>query len=426
MAITINTQPSADTILSPYRPLELTAQSTATIAADPNLYTVKMRCYIYLDGSSTADNADNPIVLDPNLGSSYVFTFDISGYLAGLNTLTTTINSEDGAITLVDASSNSLKKVKVKFEEVLFNNSSRLLEDGAQSSFSNEVLVINGVWQHNEYVGSYGELNDYMMGGDDAGKFLTNYRESRVVGINDSEYLSGICLENGSQVLKVTLYGGINRSGSVDSYYRSIGGFPGDRFDIAVGPANINATTGFWENSAGTSIADPVIDSSVGSYTVQIVSSISFNADNRSERLVFNIDHKRNGKETRIKFLNRLGAFEYFSFKGYKDESTSVRNQYYNRALGSSYGLHEGGDRVLSSDVRKQFKVYSQPLKHNIRRWLEEMLDGHECYVLENGVYLPIKMRAGSTEIINDSNQLSTISFTYQLANPIRRQHGGY
>lgn len=426
MAITISNQPAADSILSPYRPLELTATTDATLAADPNLYAVKMKCFIYLDGSATADNANNPIVLDPNLGASYTFTFDISGYLAGLDSLTTTITTEGNSVSFTDASNNSLKKVTVKFEEVLLNVTSGLLESGAMSVSSNEFLIINGVWQHEEYVGSYGELSDYMMANGAEGKFLTNYRGSRDMGITDSEHLSGICSDTSTNYIKINVYSKRDRQGSVDSFYRSIGVLSGERFDIAIGAANINATSGSWFNSAGSSRPDPVIDSSTGSYTVQIVDSISAFASKLSERLTFNIDHNRNGKETRIKFLNRLGAFEYFTFKGYKDESISVRNKYYNRSLRASYSLHEGGDRVLASDVRKEFKLYSQSLRNDVRRWLTELLDGHECFVLESGNYLPIKVKAGRNAIIQEDKQLSTIELSYQLANEIRRQNGGY
>lgn len=420
MAITITQQPDINDLLSPYRPLEIKATSN-----DSNIK--KMKCFIELDLLGTPDNASSPLILDPDIGTTNEFTFDISSYLGGVGTLTTTIQAENQTISILDATANSLKVVRVNLTEVVLNPSTGQLQNGTSSGNSNQFLIINGVWQHTEVTGSYAEFDDYKLSTvTTEGKFLTNYREARVIGTNDSEYISAVSVNNATNYLKVNVYTKRNRQGSVSSFFYPLS-FGVDRFDIPVGSRNINDTNGGWTNSAGTPVSDPDIDSSVGSYTVQVVDSISPSAIKLSERLTYNLDHTIcEDESTRIKFLNRLGAFEYFTFKGYRDRSTIVRNQYYNRALDASYSIHEGGDRVLASDVRTEFTVYSQAITEAQRIWLEEMLDGHECFVLEDGNYIPIKIRAGKTQIIQEASDLFTIKMTYQYANPIRRQHGGY
>ena len=58
------------------------------------------------------------------------------------------------------------------------------------------------------------------------------------------------------------------------------------------------------------------------------------------------------------------------------------------------------------------------------RVWLEEMLEGFEAFVEEDGVYIPIKVRGGSTKIIDEGNDLMSIKMTYEYANPNARQNG--
>jgi hypothetical protein len=417
MAITINSQPSSNELLTPYRPLEIVATSN-DIAPEP--YTVKMKCFIYLDGSVVPDNADNPIILDPDIGTSYTFTFDISSYLSGLDTLTNTIQSRINAVDFYNADTNSIKSVSVRFTEVLLQ-ADGTLTNGATSSYTNTFYIINGVWQHDQITDKF---DNYVLDTGYEALFLSNYRGARELKVDDSYYLSLYTIRTTNPYLKLVKYTGRNLSGStIQVRYKELT-LNGKRPDLAIGARNINASSS-WVDGSGVSASVPVIDDTVGSYSVQLLGN-GWLSTPTSEKLTFNVDHDDCEDHTRIKFLNRLGAFEYFTFKGYRDRSTIVRNQYYNRALDASYSVHEGGDRVLASDVRTEFTVYSQALNEAQRIWLEEMLDGHECFVEEGNNYIPIKIRAGKTQIIQEASELFTIKMTYQYANPIRRQHGGY
>jgi hypothetical protein len=418
MAVTINSQPSTNDLMSPYRPIEITVTSD-DIAPAP--YCVKMKCFINLDGAGTDDNANTPIILDPNIGTNYTFTFDISSYLAGLDTLTSTIQNRLSDTDFDNADTNSVKAVKVKFTEVLLQGDGTLA-DGASSSYTNTFYVINGVWQHDEISDKFD--NYVMPQAVDTALFLSNNRNAREVKVDDSYFLSLFTTRTNDPFLKVVKYSGRDKTGtSLQTRYRQMV-LNGKRPDMAIGPRNINASSG-WVDVSSVSASVPVIDTTVGSYSVQLLGN-GPTAGTLSEEIVFNLDHDTCEEHTRIKFLNRLGAFEYFTFKGYRERSTSVRNQYYKRALDTAYSVDEGGDRVMYSDIRTEFTVHSQPLKEADRIWLEEMLDGHECFVEEGNNYIPIKVRAGKTMIIDEDAELSVIKMTYQYANEVRRQHGGY
>lgn len=410
MAITIDTQPSSNELKSPYRPLQVKASSNDGTVA-------KMKCFIHLDGSGTADNASNPIILDPDFGTTDEFTFDISGYLKGLDTLTSTLQTKSDVVSLNDTSTNSLKSVYVKFTEVLLSGGT--LSDGATSSASNTFYIINGVWQHDEVST---EFTDFNLANTGSRYFLTNNRSTREISLNDSYYLSFWTTRSTTDYFRVRRFTGKNGTGSNSDRYRPFA-LTKNRWDVACGPTNINSTFGGWFSDLGvTSASDPTLNDTYGSYEIQLFNNTSGAI---SEAVLFNLDHS--GCEdnwTRIKFLNRLGAFEYFTFKGYKDRSVSIRRNYYQNVLGESYTVDQGGDRTLYIDSRDEFTVHSQPLKEADRIWLIEMLEGMECYVEEGSNYIPIKVRAGNTNIIDEQAGLFNISMTYQYANPTRRQHG--
>ena len=396
MAITLNSQPTAANIHSPYRPMEIKVTSNAATIA-------KMKCFIHLDDNATADNASTPIILDPDFGTTNEFTFDISTYIAGLDSLTYDIQTHGTAVSAV-TTSNSIKKISCTFTEVLADKFSNFKLRNAAKPY-----------------------------------FLTNKRPAagvyKEVGANDSDYLSGFTTLTGANHVRVRLFSGKNLSGTSVIKFLPITLSAG-YLNFPSGVANLNATTSGWVLDGGgatvsgdviisDTVNDPDLGATVGSYTYLICDT---NSDSTrtgfSEALRYNVDYSCSDEYTRIKFMNRLGAFEYFTFKGHRDRSIEVRKQFYKSPLSSSYAVHQGGDRVLNIDSREEFVVYSQPLNESYRIWLEEMLEGFECFVEEGTNYIPIKVRGGKTAIINEGGGLFTIKMTYQYANENRRQNG--
>jgi hypothetical protein len=388
-----------------------------------------MKCYIYLDGASTslqsnADNSDSPIILTPDIGTSNQFTFDISSYIDGLDTLSSDIQTKGTATGFIGRDTNSIKEIQCTFQEL--NLSSGLLVNGDVGTTldpvtplaTNTFYCINGVWQYDEVTGNYDELNSFKIDTTGDKYFLTNNRNIRKTGINDSEYLSGFTTYSGSNFVRVRTYTSSNGSGSAQQTLFCPITINANRFDIPCGVANLLAFSS-WVNdfTIGETL---IIDSTINSYKIDLIHLGTL----YSETVTFSIDHSCSDNYTRIKFLNRLGAFEYFTFKGYRNRSINVRKNYYQSILDDGYSIGSGGDRALNIDSRSQFEVYSQPLKEADRIWLEEMLEGMECFVEEGSNYIPIKVRAGGTKIIDEGNDLFTFKMTYEYANPNRRQNG--
>lgn len=447
MAITINTQPLSNDLLSPYRPIKITVTSdnntsdtgtntyvgalSGLVSDDDHIYTKKVACYIYLDGNGTADNAGSPIILTPDFGTSYQFTFDISSYIAGLDTLTNDLQSNSTATSFIGRDTNSLKSVVCKFDEILYfdplldpTNGTGLLYyatdvvDSYTKTTSNSFFCINGVWQYDGVTGSYDELNSFKIATTGDKYFLTNNRNIRNVGVGDSYYLSGFTTYSGSNRIRIRTYRSSDATGSPQQDLYLPITINANRFDIPCGVPNLLASSS-WEDQFSIS-RTLTIDSTINSYDI----SLTYFGTSYSEFVKFSVDHSCSTNHTRIKFLNRLGAFEYFTFKGYKDRSITIRKNYYQQNLDDGYSIGSGGDRVLDIDSRTKFEVYSQPMKQADRIWLEELLEGYECFVEEGSNYIPIKVRAGETKIIDEGADLMTIKLVYEYANPNRRQNG--
>ena len=415
MAVTINAQPTADTLNSAYRPIEYEVVSTS-----PDI--VKMKCFIYLDGSGTADNATSAIIIDPDFGTTDTFTFDISGYLRGLDSLTNDIQTAGSTVSVTSAP-NSAKSVKVTFTEIDLDSSTGLLIDGDSTALvdSNSIYAINGVWQYDQVAT---KLADFEIATTGSRYFLTNNRNTRSIGSSDTEYLSFFTNLSGSEYLRVATYTGANATGTETVRYLAITLAAG-RKDIPVGTANISSTSG-WVDNFGNPAPSPSFTGSVKSYSVRMCSITLFPTVTNilSETIVYNVDYSCDNEHTRFAFLNRLGAFEYFTFRGYRNRSISIRKQYYKDVLTSGYSIGDGGDRALNIDSRNEFVVFSQPLKDADRIWLEELLEGLEVFVIEGNNYIPVKVRAGGTNIVDEQNNLMEFKMTYQYSNPNWRQNG--
>jgi hypothetical protein len=369
-----------------------------------------MKCFLYLNGSGTADNADNPIVLDPNVGTSGQYTFDISAYLRGIDVLSHDLQVKSS--TLASTKSNSYTSVVAEFTEVGTYNAGGniLLKDYTTTTSSNTIYVLNGVWDYDE---NTNQFDNFIMN-NSTDKWLSNRGNTRTVGINESDFLSGFVLGSGGYTVKVDPY---TPTGTplVNGYMNVT---MTKRFDVGVGAANLNATsTGDWVSSNKVSIG-----SAVGYYTVALWNAAR--TIRLSETITYNVDHSNDSKYTRIKFLNKLGAYEYFTFKGNRDRSIETRKNYYGQSLNSGYSIGDGGDRVLNVDSRTEFTVFSQGITESDRIWLEEMFQSIDAYVEEGSKYIPIKIRAGKTRIIREGAGLFTIQLTYQYANKNRTQNG--
>jgi len=150
-------------------------------------------------------------------------------------------------------------------------------------------------------------------------------------------------------------------------------------YKVATGPESLNNMTG-----AFVSGAQPIIDSSVATYTVQLTNSASTVA---SETLTFIMQEPCRYTQRRIHFQNRFGSFDAFNFnlrsqkeetierKGYKYEKYPLTNAGISR-------LYQDQAQVTNyTKIQEFLTVRSDYLTTEQNEWLKQFMNSTEMYL---------------------------------------------
>jgi hypothetical protein len=150
-------------------------------------------------------------------------------------------------------------------------------------------------------------------------------------------------------------------------------------YKVATGPESLNNMTG-----AFVSGAQPIIDSSVATYTVQLTNSASTVA---SETLTFIMQEPCRYMQRRIHFQNRFGSFDAFNFNLRSQiETTSERKGY----KINKYPLTSGGitrqyqdQAQVTNYIKTQdyLTVRSEYLTEEQNNWLKQFINSTEIYL---------------------------------------------
>jgi hypothetical protein len=150
-------------------------------------------------------------------------------------------------------------------------------------------------------------------------------------------------------------------------------------YQVLTAPEHINNMTGVWVTGA-----QPVITSSVASYTVQLTNSSNAVA---SEILTFNVVEPCRYGQKRIHFANRLGGFDAYNFTARSQQRREVERKGYKY---DKYPVTAGGisrqyqdQSQVTTFVKTQdtLTVRSQPLTTAENEWLKQLVESPEIYL---------------------------------------------
>lgn len=423
MAITVASQPSADSVSSAYRPVELQATSD-----DGDIVRMRLEVRFTVPPSASAGGSfDITVEYDPDIGTSNQFTFDIqslksklTGYLAGgqgLPALTGT--------SLYDKSYGLGKVDSYKFTEVL-QQGDGTLADGASTQPIDFFYLLDAIWQHDETQ----NLNSYIM--EDSitgsiGNFLTSAPAIKVQ-TTENYWIAALLAETPSGAVAFddsdnTYQLQVETYDSGDSLLQTAKvdfSVPTDRrIDIPCGPNQINSMT----LSSGS---QTVIDSNVSYYDVALrLIADDISTDRRiSEKKRFTVDRKCYNEETRFAFVNRLGGLDWYTFTGRHTEGLEVEKETYKKKLATSHSVEDRGLQTLLVNSQEVFSVATQAEKDNVRRWLKELLEDHMTYKIDGGNYVPVNIEDADITLVDRANNLFRMSISYRHSNEIIRQNG--
>jgi len=179
--------------------------------------------------------------------------------------------------------------------------------------------------------------------------------------------------------------------------------------------------------------AQPIITSSVATYTVQIFDDVAAPTA-VSEILTFTIEEDCRYETYRLHFLNELGGFDSYNFRARSQRSRSTKRKSYTRAntVIASGGITYSHEDIGSLDYyvrsKEKIKLKSDFLTDSENEWLKELIDSTNILwetTDTNGAVLfyPVKGLTNVwTEQVNTIDNLFQLTFDVELSLENTRQ----
>ncbi len=229
---------------------------------------------------------------------------------------------------------------------------------------------------------SYNEYVDYNFN-NIKNDWLTTNKEVNNISINNVGY-SGIISDVSSDIefLEVKTYD--SAGVLIDTYQITNLANPittdSKYMSVATAPKNLNAIT------VGLTLgSQPIIDSSVSSYTCQILDA---GLSGLSGLMYFTIKEQCNYPIRRLHFQNKWGAFDSFNFDLVSKESVNIDKKSYkfnsNRLDASGFLSYEKSDRSNVNYYIKttdQIELNANWITEEQSIWLEELFTSPEIYL---------------------------------------------
>lgn len=357
MAITKNIQPT--TPISAYRHIQFKVTSD-----DANIK--RMQGFIYVDG--TIINPNSPVILDPDIDQTDEFTFDLQEIIQDQLSFDLQTVQATGEI---DAP-NSLARVRMKWTELILSGG--VLVDGASldSLASDDRFTIQAALKYEDLIT---EVSNFDLDGSTK-KFLTNYPRGRnkLIQRGDSEFLS--CLITGSPSDPEMRVQTFDFDGNdIDTDNVNIpSATTDDRFDLGVGVKQVNSFTAI------------SIDSDVDTYSVRV----DDNGSAISETFNFRVDRRVYISPVRFHWLNRLGGFDSFTFRGNKSDSLNINSNEYEKVLQGGYAVKDRKMTELQIELFEKFQSWTDMLPDEEIIWLQELYTSPQVYIEENANLIPV------------------------------------
>jgi len=324
---------------------------------------------------------------------SGTFDFDVANYL---RTVLEHYFYLPFGLTDITYDSKTIENYTVKFTEE-FDDLDGLLFEGDDDTSSGK-KVLNATLQHLETQ----TLTAFELLNGQTRRFLTNSPEKKIRV--DEEEQVGFFISNQGGMDDIRLkYQTYDLNGNANGWNeKAIKDFSTNKRGIV----GVNSELG--------------ISSSVSKLEIKIYDE-THGAD-ISETKVFIIDHLCYNSPVRVHFLNRLGAFDSFTFTGYKKEIIKSKKVLFEKGLALSFNIEDRGSTVLGIKAYQVFQVFSQYLNYTTLQWLSELLTSPEVYIQQtiSGTkkIIPIIV-SNKSDVIADDSGMVKIKLIYAMANEL-------
>ena len=354
--------------------------------------------------------------VQPNLGTTNEFTFDISDILSvNVEFVLKTL----GSSAIINDTDNL--QFRIKAYEVTENPTTKLLEtnyDPADANNTNtnyQSAVFAGFnWSESHFDLNSFNLSNYSMVSDDK-LFLTEGTNPKTIELNQNEFLGmAYAVSTGgvkNYKIQVLTYNSANALLNTDL---------------------INVTQ--WNEFNVSSLVEPYLDAPVGTqnlinagisltnvayYTVRLINDDG----NKSELKRYNIVDGCS-TDLRVHFVNKFGKQDSITLKGNQIEGYTNKSTRYQKALSSTYSSSDYGSAIVRNTKVKNFTAYSKTIGRDTLAFAQSMLTNNMAWIEVGGSYFSIIIDDGSGVKVNEHNMPIQFILNFSLANNERGLRG--
>jgi len=354
--------------------------------------------------------------VQPNLGTTNEFTFDISDVLSVnidfiLKTLgeSTVTKTEDSII------------FKIKAYEVTQNPTTGLLEttydpaDANNTSFNYQSSTFTGFnWSESHFDLNSFSVSDYSMVSDDK-LFLTQGTNPKTIELNQNEFLG--------MAYAVSTGGVKNYKIQVLTYNSSNALLNTDLIDVTQ-----------WNEFNVSSLVEPYLDAPIGTqnlinagisltnvayYTVRLINDDGDKSELRRYNIIDGCP-----TDLRVHFVNKFGKQDSITLKGNQIEGYTNKSTRYQKALSSTYSSSDYGSAIVRNTKIKNFTAYSKTIGRDTLAFAQSMLTNNMAWIEVDSSYFSIIIDDGSGVKVNEHNMPIQFILNFSLANNERGLRG--
>ncbi|MDX2000956.1 MAG: hypothetical protein SFW35_00860 [Chitinophagales bacterium] len=138
-----------------------------------------------------------------------------------------------------------------------------------------------------------------------------------------------------------------------------------------------------------------------------------------SESRTYVLDHQCHEMPTRVHFLNRLGAFDSYTFTGLEKKTLKTKSNVYDKNLAGYFTKEARGRDVQSVQASEVFKCSTDALRPEEIAWLEELLTSPAIFIQRNMEYIPVVIANGSFETMNTDKNFQRLIVEFEMAKEV-------
>jgi hypothetical protein len=417
MSVTIEQYPQSN-IMPVYNPITFTVDST-------NKSSCQFRyvCDVYVNGTFV-----KRLKRVPNSTNGYA-TFDVSRVLEDY--LSFDLNEDLYGSSLFATNANSCLDYVLKFGEeydpsAQCDTGTTVYHNLTLSSSIATFSAFNGALQKDEWL--LWDSSDYIST-DVTSKFLTRFPERGLVTIGGQMVFN--IFNSDIRKLQVKTYsstGSLLGTYTYSNSYTSVTNATNRLLCVGVGPENLN-------NSTLASGTQPVINTSVAYYTVQLLKTADAVA---SELKRIDLDYRYSKWDHhRLWFLGRLGGMEGYTFTLRDEQTINTNRTEYKHLYGSyvdgspygtwTYNLYNRGRTTLSVNAQRTKTWTSNWLTEDEAIWMEELFTSPEVYeIIDNKLNCLRYFTAVTNDPIEGQLVVFTVPNDLEVGDTIRVMCSGY